>query len=119
MPYGIASSETREILAPLGEGVFIEDADFPASESATISVIIEGALDEEFDVPLIVARDATVMLFGGICERYRNVSIEVDASYGPEMDRTQILTLAAVRLPSEIEVEADRDRIISKQEGGD
>jgi len=52
MPYGSVSEETREYVEKrAGEGnVSIEKLELETSDEVTISIIWEGALDEEFDM---------------------------------------------------------------------
>lgn len=96
MPYGTCHYDTRAALAYLGEGVIIEDPEFPESETADVSVVIEGALDEEFAVVSFLAREVARTLFVYLTQKYRSLSVEIFVNVGPEDDRTEIVRYSTI-----------------------
>lgn len=102
MTYGNATLETREALAYLGAGTIIDDPDYPETETADVSVIIGGALDEEFTISRDLAREVGRTLFVFLTQRYVSETVEILVNVGHEDDRTEIFRASTIDAESRL-----------------
>lgn len=84
MPYGIASPET---LSVLGQGHMLKALDLPDSEDRNllhVDVVIDGALDESFEVLELWAVNVVDLIADYLRESYNGIEWQVVA-YEPEV----------------------------------